>query len=307
MDETPIRFENVHRRFDQRWVLQGFDLAVPRGSVYALLGRNGCGKTTAIRILLGFLQPHHGRSSLCGRDSQDLDPATRGRVAYVTEGHRLHKLDRIQDVLAFEAATRPGFSKDRARDLMKRLALGSRQRIFTLSRGQRAQVALVAALAADPEVLVLDDPALGLDVVMRRELLDALIHALTDTGCTVLLSSHVMTDVERIADRVGILHGGALIVDSPLDDLKARIERRFYEPRTPTEGPPPLPQVLRARPLPGGLDLTLCDVDDDLLARLRATGARLGDAQRLGLEDLFLDLVTDPRAQAPQGVGEAVA
>ncbi|MEZ6025754.1 MAG: ABC transporter ATP-binding protein [Planctomycetota bacterium] len=269
------------------------------------LGRNGCGKTTAIRTLLGFLLPHHGEAQLLGESSEDLSAATRGRVAYVTEGHRLHKLDRITDILAFEAGTRPSFSLPRARYAwIERLGLDPKKRVLTMSRGQRAQVALVAALSADPEVLILDDPGLGLDVVMRRELLDALIQALTDTGCTVLLSSHVMTDVERIADRVGILHGGALIADSEIDELKQRIERRFWQPNDPSEGPPPLLRVLRARRVPDGYDLTLLDVDDDLLDRLRSAGAFLGDPLRLGLEDLFLDLVA---ADAEAAVSAEVA
>ncbi|MCB9826550.1 MAG: ABC transporter ATP-binding protein [Planctomycetes bacterium] len=303
MDAAPIVFRNVHRRFDKTWVLRGLDFEVPQGSVYALLGRNGCGKTTAIRTLLGFLLPHQGEAQLLGESSEDLSAATRGRVAYVTEGHRLQKLDRIKDILAFEAGTRPSFSLPRARAWIERLGLDPKKRVLTMSRGQRAQVALVAALSADPEVLILDDPGLGLDVVMRRELLDALIQALTDTGCTVLLSSHVMTDVERIADRVGILHGGALIADSEIDELKQRIERRFWQPNDPSEGPPPLLRVLRARRVPDGYDLTLLDVDDDLLDRLRSAGAFLGDPVCLGLEELFLDLVAaDAEAPAPAEV-----
>lgn len=291
MNEDPIRFVNVHRRFGTRHVLKGLEFSVPPGSVYALVGRNGCGKTTAIRTLLGFLLPHHGSSWLCGERSDALSPATRGLVAYVTEGHRMHTLDRIVDAIAFEAATRPRFSKRRAVDQLGRLGLSPRQRIFTLSRGQRAQVALVAALAAEPVVLVLDDPALGLDVVMRRELLDALVHALVETGCTVLLSSHVMSDVERIADRIGILHGGALLVDGSLDDLKARVQRRFWQPADTTQGPPTGPQILGTQRRGDGFDLTLLDVDDALLAALSARGATCSEAAYVGLEPLLLDLI----------------
>jgi ABC-2 type transport system ATP-binding protein len=292
MSEThSIVFANVHRRFGDRSVLRGFDLQVRRGQIHALLGRNGSGKTTALRMLMGFLAPHAGSCTVLGVDSQRLRPEDRARIGYVSEDHRLYPTMRVGDVLEFEAATRTGFDRDLGRNAVSRCGIDPRAWVARLSRGQRAQLALIVAVAARPAVMVLDDPALGLDVVMRRELLDVMIDLLGDRGIAVLFSSHILTDVERMADRITILHEGRRIVDAALDDLKRRVQKRHWRPaagNAPTL--PELPGVLRAEAKAGGYNLTLLDFDSASEARLSADGARLSTALPLSLEDLFLDL-----------------
>ena len=285
-----IVFENVHRRFGDHRVLRGFDLAVQPGQIHALLGRNGSGKSTALKILLGFLAPHAGRSSVLGVDSQRLSPEDRGRIGYVSEDHRLYPTMRVDDVLAFEAGTRPRFDRDLARTAVGRCALPGRGLVIRLSRGQRAQLALIVAVASRPEVMVLDDPALGLDLVMRRELLDVMIDLLGDHGIGVLFSSHILTDVERMADRVTILRDGRRIVDGALDEMKARVKRRFWRPAAAKAPVPAVTGLLRAEKKADGYELTLFDLSEADEARLKADGARLAAPVPLSLEDLFLDL-----------------
>jgi len=288
-----IRFADVHRHFGTQPVLRGLSLAVAPGEVYAFLGRNGAGKTTALRILLGFLAPHRGRAWILGQDSQRLGPAQRARIGYVGEGHRLYPLMRVADAIAFEAGTRPAFRRDFADAAVQRCALRRGQIVARLSRGQRAQLALILAVASRPEVLVFDDPAMGLDVVMRREFLDAMIDLLAGSGCTVLFSSHVLTDVERIADRIGILHEGRMLVDAGLDELKARVRRCRWTPANGSE-PPGGDRVLRVGRRRDGFELTLLDPDAAVLARLGG-GGRLGELQVPTLEELFLDLTGPDR------------
>jgi ABC-2 type transport system ATP-binding protein len=288
---SPITFENLHRRFGDRWVLRGFDLAVKPGQIHALLGRNGSGKTTALRILMGFLDPHAGRATVLGVDSRQLAPADRARIGYVSEDHRLYPTMRVGQVLDFEAGTRERFDKDLARRAVERCGLLDRLWVARLSRGQRAQLALIVAVASQPEVMVLDDPALGLDVVMRRELLDVMIDLLGDRGISVLFSSHILTDVERMADRVTILHEGHRIVDASLDALKQRVQRRSWRSPFGNGAPPPaLPNLLRAEKKADGFQLTLLDLSAEGEARLREGGARLSAPLPLSLEELFLDL-----------------
>jgi ABC-2 type transport system ATP-binding protein len=289
-DAPAIELVNVHRRFGDKEVLRGLDLAVRPGEIHALLGRNGCGKTTALRILLGFLPPHHGRASILGKDSARLGPEDRGRIGYVSEDHRLPLGARVGELIAFEAATRPRFRADEARAAAKRCGLPERQRIFRLSRGQRAQVALILAVASDPAVLVCDDPALGLDAVMRRELLDVMIELLAEKGFAVLFSSHFLTDVERIADRVSVLAEGRLIASAPLYELKQRLQKRLFVPRADAQGPPKLPSVLRARKQRGGFELLLLDADAAAEAQLAAQGRLSPEVLRPTLEELFIDL-----------------
>jgi ABC-2 type transport system ATP-binding protein len=287
-----IRFDDVHRHFGTVPVLRGLSFTVAKGQVFAFLGRNGAGKTTALRILLGLLRPHAGRAELLGQDSQALRPADRGRVGYVGEGHRLDPTLRVADTLLFEQGTRPDFRRGFADQAVQRCGLLPRQRIGTLSRGQRAQLSLIVAVAGAPELLVFDDPAMGLDAVMRREFLDAMIDLLAESGCAVLFSSHILGDVERIADRVGILHGGGLVVDAPLDELKRRLQRR----RLDCAGVPAFadPRVLRVSARRDGVDVLLRDADDALLALLAAHG-RLGEPEVPSLEQLFLDLTGPDR------------
>jgi len=287
----PIEFRDVYRHFHRHEVLRGLSFQVRPGEIYALLGRNGEGKTTALRILLGFLEPMAGETSILGVEGRSLSPADRERIGYVSEGHRLYPTMTLRQALTFESGTRKRFDRAYAEKCLARLGLKVGQFIQTLSRGQRAQVALVFAVASEPEVLVFDDPALGLDVVMRREFLDVMIDLLAERGVSVLFSSHVLTDVERIADRVGILKDGRLIVDSTIVDLRQRVERRFWGGGNGTVPPPPeCDGLLRARRTRDGYQLTLLDFDDRTETSLRSGGTKLSAPVVPSLEDLFFDL-----------------
>ncbi len=309
-----IEFNDVYRHFGEQDVLRGLTLSVEPGKIYALLGRNGAGKTTALRILLGFLEPMRGRTSILGVNSRCLGPADRGRIGYLSEGHRLYSTMRVRDAVSFEAGTRSKFRRAYAEKAIARCGLCMTKFIGLLSRGQRAQLSLILAVAGEPEVLIFDDPAMGLDVVMRREFLDAMIDLLSGQGCSVLFSSHILTDVERIADRVGILHKGRLIVDADLDDIKKRVQKRRWTgpdekaPKPPAKAPKPSAEapkppdmegLLRARPVRNGYDLTLLDLDEEHEARLLEGGASLSEPFVPNLEDLFLDLTTDNDSQSP--------
>lgn len=293
---TPsIEFNNVYRHFKDQRVLKGLSFNVEPGRIYALLGRNGAGKTTALRILLGFLAPMHGYTTVLGKDSLALSPDDRGRIGYLGEGHKLYTTMKVSAALKFEAGTRPRFNLAYAEKAIARCGLPKDKYIRRLSRGQRAQLSLIFAVAGEPDVLICDDPAMGLDVVMRREFLDAMIDLLSGQGCSVLFSSHILTDVERIADRIGILHDGRLIVDADMEDLKRRVQKCHW---TPGDGGdkthPSVKGILRARPVQEGYDLTLLDMDDARQASLSNNGAHLGEAKVPSLEELFLDLTTGP-------------
>ena len=306
---TAIELANVYRSFGGRDVLRGLSLSVQRGEVYALLGRNGSGKTTALRILLGFLEAHRGTSSIGEVPSASLSAADRARIGYVSEGHRLEPFLKVPNTLRFERATRPGFRLAWAERWIERCGIPKNLRTLQLSRGQRAQLAVIVAVSARPDVLVFDDPALGLDPVMRRELLDVVIELLADEGSTVLFSSHALADVERLADRVGILHDGRLVLDAPLVDLKRRLERRVWTPSREPVGPPEVEGLIRASRRRDGYELTLLDVDDGRLEALRARGGVLSERIALTLEEVFVDLTArDSAAESrvnPEAMCEA--
>lgn len=286
-----IRFDDVHRRFGAKPVLSGLSFGVRPGEIYALLGRNGAGKTTALSILLGFLQPMSGKSSILGTASDALTPDVRLKVGLVTEGHRMYSWMKVRQAIEFEAGTRANFDRSYAEAALERLRISPKQWIFRLSRGQLAQLSLVFALAGDPEVLVLDDPAMGLDPVMRREFLGAMIELLGREGRSVLFSSHILADVERVADRIGILHGGRLIVDARLDEIKERVQKRFVQTALePDELARHVPGVLRARRVRNGIDLTLLDVGPEREAALQEACNATSDPSAPTLEELFIEL-----------------
>jgi ABC-2 type transport system ATP-binding protein len=295
-----IEIEGVRRWFGDRLVLDGVDLEVRPGEVFALLGRNGAGKTTLLNVLLGFLRPNAGSARLLGCDSRELTPGVRERVGLVSEGQRLYEWMRVRDVLDFEQGTRERFRRERADRLIEHLGLAPEQPVRRLSRGQRAQLALALAVSGDPDVLVLDDPAMGLDPVVRRELLSALIDLLGEEGRSVLFSTHVLSDVERIADRVGILHGGRLVVDAPLDLLRARLQKRFLRTEADLSS---TPGVLRARAREGGRELLILDCEGEREDALRELG-HLSDPVPVDLEEVFLDLTTSESEPALAWAGE---
>ena len=295
MSDAVIRFDRLTRWYGERPALLDLTLEVPRGSVFALLGRNGAGKTTALRCLLGLQRPTRGRAEVLGMDAADLPPEARARIGFVAEGQTLVAWMKAGMLGEFQRDTVPGFDEAVYRSHLERLGIDPSQRVKHLSRGQRAQVALALALAPSPELVILDDPAMGLDPVVRREFLEVMIELVQQEGRTVLFTSHVLADVERVADHVAILHQGVLRVSGPVDDVKERIVRvhAHFDGDAPT-APADLSGVLKQSARGRALSLTVCDGPDAASAWARENGATGVDVERLTLEDLFIDYTTSP-------------
>ena len=234
MTTATIKIENLTKYYDGRCILDGIDLAVQPGTIYGLLGRNGIGKTTLIRILLGLEPPTRGATYLLASPSDRLTAAHRGRIGYVAEGHNLiqhYKVSKLVDLCKGLALNwdQPFFDS-----LIQTFRLPLDRKIKQLSVGMRAQLNLALAMAVNPELLILDDPTLGLDTIARRQFLELAIDLIQRDGRTILFSSHILSDVERIADRIGILLAGKLVVDCPLDQLKNRVKKiRLIFPQFP--------------------------------------------------------------------------
>jgi len=289
MSATPIRFERLTHDYGSHRALHDLTLSVPEGSIYALLGRNGAGKTTALKCLLGFQTPTRGRAELLGYNSMDLPPAERGRIGYVAEGQQLIPWMTVNGLVNLQARSFPGFDRERCHQWLDRLGLPLKRRVFRLSRGMRAQLALALALATHPSVVILDDPAMGLDAVVRREFLEVMIELIQEEGRTLLFTSHILQDVERVADRVGILVDGVLRVDASVEKLKSSVLRYRCDLEA---GPAELSGVVATRRMPGELSLTVVGAAAEVEAALRAHGATSVDIERLALEDLFIDYTT---------------
>jgi len=218
----PAVLRNLRRSFD-RPALDGLSLSVRPGEAYALLGRNGAGKTTALRILVGADPDYEGTATILGEESRSLSLATRARIGVVMEGQALFETLTIAEHLAYASPFYPRWDHAYARTLQDRLGLDPGQRVSTLSRGSRAKVGLLLAAPYRPDLLVLDDISGGLDVATRRDLLESIVETLTEEGRSVLFSSHILTEVERVADRIGILAGGKLVAEGTPDEVRASI------------------------------------------------------------------------------------
>ena len=223
MNNAAIKVENLVKYYDGRCVLDGINLEIEKGCIYGLLGRNGVGKTTLIRILLGLESPTRGQTFLLGSRSQRLSAKVRGSIGYVAEGHNLIQNYKVGRLIEIYRSLSVKWNEEFFRHLFETFRLPMDRKIKQLSAGMRAQLNLSLAMAIDPKLLILDDPTLGLDTVARRQFLELSIDVLQKDGRAILFSSHILSDVERIADRIGILVAGKLAVDCPLEDLKKRI------------------------------------------------------------------------------------
>lgn len=223
MSDDVIVIENLVKYFDGRCVLDGIDLIVPKGCIYGLLGRNGAGKTTMIRILLGLEPATRGQTFLLGAASTNLPAKTRGRIGSVAEGHNLIQNYKVSRLIKLCKDLSLQWNDEFFGHLIETFRLPTDRRVRELSIGMRAQLNLALAMAIDPELLILDDPTLGLDTVARRQFLELTIEVIQKEGRTILFCSHILSDVERIADRIGILAAGKLVVDCPLEQLKQRV------------------------------------------------------------------------------------
>jgi ABC-2 type transport system ATP-binding protein len=215
-----LEFKSVDRSYRETSVLKGIDFSVEPGEVVGLLGRNGAGKTTLINLVMGMLAPDAGSVRVFGEDPR-VDPVgIRKRIGYVAEDQELPPFVKVGEVLAMHAELFPGWDQAAADDLMGRFALPVGRKISDLSRGQARQVALLCAVSHRPELLILDEPAGGLDPAARREFLETSIRLLNETGTTILFSSHHMGDVERMASRLIMIHDNEKWIDSDLDDIR---------------------------------------------------------------------------------------
>jgi ABC-2 type transport system ATP-binding protein len=233
MNDNVIRVESLIKYFDGRCVLDGINLKIPQGCIYGLLGRNAAGKTTIIRILLGLEPPTRGQTFLLGAESTNLSAKIHGQIGYVAEGHNLIQNYKVGRLVKLCKDLSPQWNDEFFNHLTETFRLPMGQKVRELSIGMRAKLNLSLAMAIDPELLILDDPTLGLDTVARRQFLELAIDVIQKQGRTILFSSHILGDVERIADRIGIIAAGKFVVDCALEELKERVKKlRLIFPET---------------------------------------------------------------------------
>jgi ABC-2 type transport system ATP-binding protein len=280
MNGSALEVRNVTVRYGKRVAVDNASLQVPAGSVYALLGRNGAGKSSLVRCLLGQQRPHDGSITLLGEDVWRNRAALMERVGVVSEEADAPPQMRVNELSRFCSKLYTRWSQRAVDDRLARFGIDPKARFGDLSKGQKKQVSLALALASAPELLILDDPTLGLDAVARKSLFEEVISELAERGITVVLTTHDLAGVEAIADRVAILKEGRVMLDEELEVVKSRFRRIRYTQR---------PVALESGALTmrnwgnAGAEAIVSDYDESAGERFRAA-----EVEGLSLEEIFI-------------------
>jgi ABC-type multidrug transport system ATPase subunit len=298
-DTDPLMVDHLTVRYGKTTAVEDVSFSVAKGEVYALLGRNGAGKSSTIQCLVGQRKAHSGDCRIFGIDTWRGRRHVMARVGVVPETPDIPVGASARELGRFLGRIRPVFNAEDYRLRLERVGVPQRLPSGKLSKGQRRQLALAAVLAAEPEVLILDDPTLGLDAVVRRTLLEELVGELADRGTTVLVTTHDLTGIEGIADKVGIMQKGRLVYDETMDGLKDRFRRlrcvlnNGMSAAEVEHALEPL-QPAAVRVVGAGVDAVIGRADHDLVRGFReATGITEVELEPLGLEEIFVALCGD--------------
>lgn len=286
-----VDVRRVTRQFGNKTALDDVSLTIPRGGVFGLIGGNGAGKTTLIKHILGLLKAQSGTVQVFGLDPVQNPVGTLGRIGYLSEDRDLPNWMRVRELMRYTQAFFPNWDEAYAEQLRQAFDLDGQAKIKNLSRGQRARAGLLVALAHRPDLLVLDEPSSGLDPVVRRDILGAIIRTIAEEGRTVLFSSHLLDEVERVADRVAIIHQGRITLTAPMDEIKDSHRRMTLRFGKSLDRPPSLVGTLSC--VGQGAEWTyVCSGESGQLRHAaEAIGATVVEDAALTLDEIFVSRI----------------
>lgn len=300
MSDLAIETHTLSKYYGDLAALDRVSMHVERGSVYGFLGRNGAGKTTAIRILAGLAQPTAGGAHVLGFEAGRDRVAILQRTGFVIEKMLLPYMTG-RDLLRFNRGFFPTWSDAHAKRYAEALEIPMDRKFKKLSQGNKTKLCLLLALAQNPELLILDEPTAGLDPVVTDQLLRILVEDFANNGRTILMSSHHLSEVEKIADWVGILDHGKLLLEARLDDIRARYRRiRVAGEHAPATSP----EILTTSSSDGVTEYVLCAGEEKFVVDLRNNGATILEVLPMNLSEIFLELAGRENSNVPV---EAVA
>ena len=286
--EIVIAITGLTRRFGAKLALDNVSLDVARGQVFGLVGANGAGKTTLIKHVLGLYKPASGSVSVFGLDPVANPAAVLGRIGFLSEDRDLPMWMRVEELIRYSCAFYPKWDPNYAESLREQFQLDPRAKIKHLSRGELAKAGLLVALAHRPELLVLDEPSSGLDPVVRREMLEAIVRTVADEGRTVFFSSHLLDEIERVSDQVAMMDNGRIVLLGQLTEILEshhRLTLRFDQPQTKA------PALKGALSVAGsGLEWTVvCNgALSELTSAAGSLGAQIVSQEVASLDEIFL-------------------
>ncbi|WP_417457607.1 ABC transporter ATP-binding protein [Kordiimonas sp.] len=269
-----IETNGLTKRYGKKLALNDFTLQIGKGGIHAIVGSNGAGKSTLFRLLLGVATPTTGSAYLLGNDSRYLSPAVRGKVGYVNEEHTLPLWMKAREITNHQRSFYPSWDQSTYDSVIGYFDVDQDQKVSGLSRGERAGLNLSMALAQAPELLILDEPTLGLDVVARQSFLEALMFTETSANTTIIYCSHQMEEIERVADQLIIMEKGTLKNNSSPDAFVDRVSCWVAEFPTGLPAKDTIPGYLNVRNIEGQHHILVADQTDDFGDYLKQNGAR---------------------------------
>jgi ABC-type multidrug transport system ATPase subunit len=292
-----VQIERLHYRAGKAFEIQELDLHVPAGSIYGFLGPNGSGKTTTIRLILGLLRPLSGRITVLGDLMPEQHARVLSRVGYVPEQPHLDSTLTVGELIDFQAAFYARWDRARAAQLVKLFELDEAQLFGRLSKGQKAKVMILLALAQRGDLLVLDEPTDGLDPVVRRDILSALLTYVSEHGATIFISSHLVHELERVCDWVAVMDNGRLITESPMEKFKHGTKRLVVTGAPLEIRNPPFRMLARESANGVGESWVVGDWEPGMSAYVEGLGAAVREVIDLDLEDGFVELLRSFRGR----------
>jgi len=288
MTDNAIAISDLTVRYGRTLAVDNVALNVVKGSVYALVGRNGAGKSSLVRCLLGEQRPEQGTSTLLGEDAWSRRTALMQRIGVVTEEADAPPEMKVSSIARFCSRLYDRWDQGSVETRLRTFGVPTSSRFGSLSKGQKKQVSLALALANSPELLVLDDPTLGLDVVARRSLFEEVIGDLADRGTTIFITTHDLGGVETFADRVGMMENGRLVLDEEVDALKSRF-RRIRFAAQPVAIDTAVLRTTVMRSWGAGAEAIVSNYDDLAFERMRSS-SNIGAAEveAMSLEEIFI-------------------
>lgn len=290
-----IETRSLRATLGRTFHVSDMDMHVPHRSVYGFLGPNGAGKTTTIRLLLGLLRPVAGHITVLGQPMPESYATVLARTGYVPERPHVYSSLTVAEAIMLHASFYPTWDQKWADELQRQFSLKSQQRVGALSKGESGKLLMLLALSQRPELLVLDEPTDGLDPVVRRDILAAVLEYVTDREATVLISSHLVHELERICDWVGLMDGGKLVAELPMDEFKNGLKRLrvFAAPGELTS--PPFTLLARERN-PGNVEQWLVrGWGPGMHEYLTSVGASVREVVDLDLEEGFVEMLRSAR------------
>jgi len=299
--EAVVDIRGLSRRFGSKAALDEVSLFVPRGSIFGLVGENGAGKTTLIKHILGLLRAETGTVRVFGHDPVAEPVAVLGAIGYLSEQPDLPGWMRLEELLRYTQAFYPNWDSTYAEQLRQQFGLDLSQRLRTLSKGQRAKAGLLAARAHRPDLLLLDEPSSGLDPIVRRDILEAVIRTVAEEGRTVIFSSHLLEEIERVSDHIAMLHRGRIVMCGPLDEIKAQHRRVTLRFEATQANPPAVAGALSVSGL--GKEWTvICNGGRVQLPAVAAElGARIVEEHGASLNEIFIAHAAEPSPDSASG------